>query len=150
MDERRTDKNHQRSDSDDPRADQEVCSGGEISRREALSALGALAVLMGVSCTPKDLDASEPPPAWLTDDTLANYTTTHSAQDVLTVKEMLELIEEFRLQQTEPDMSDCIHMLNPDRMCDMKGHTVMGRVENHPDKSPGLSYKISPIVRNHA
>ena len=150
MDERRTDKNNTRSNENDNGTDQEVCSGGQISRREALSALGALAVLMGVSCMPKDLDASEPPPTWLTDDTIANYTTTHSEQEVMTVKDMLEIIEEFRLQQTEPDMSDCIHMLNPDRMCDMKGHTVMSPVLHHPDSPPNYAYKLSPIVRNRA
>jgi len=41
------------------------------------------------------------------------------------VSELMAEVEKRRQEQTEPDMSDCIHVMHRDRMADMRGCTLL-------------------------
>ena len=42
----------------------------------------------------------------------------------LAPEKLAELMEEFRNMPSEEDMTDCIHVMDPNRMVDMEGYTV--------------------------
>jgi hypothetical protein len=54
---------------------------------------------------------------------------------------VLEEVKKNSEVQTEPDLSDCIHVMNPDRMTDVPGMTMLGKGEDK-DAEP------MPVVRS--
>lgn len=100
-----------------------------ISRREALGLLGGLAVLMGV---PSIVDARPIKPA-------APRSIRPSPNRIVidgshvSFDQVMKLIEELTEIQTEPNISYCIHVINPNRIADMGGCTVMKPVARTPD-----------------
>lgn len=64
------------------------------------------------------------PPKWLKPNADI-YNATDASAVKIDIEKMMELMEQFRHVQTEEDLSDCIHVINPDRMVDMGGCTFM-------------------------
>lgn len=128
------DKDDKGRSQNDPRADQEVRSGG-VSRREALGWLGGLAVLMGVPSVEEVAEIKPSDPRWSDVDD-SSLVSLHD-HDLISFETLNEIIARRREEQTCEDLSDCIHVMNPDRMTDLGGHTIMKAAG---DKTAPMSY----------
>ena len=54
---------------------------------------------------------------------------------------VLEEVKKNSKVQTEPDLSDCVHVMNPDRMTDVPGMTMLGKGKDK-DAEP------MPVIRS--
>ncbi len=131
-----TDQDHEASREDDRRTGEEVRQDRQMSRRGALGAMGALAILMGVPITAGARKVKPAPPEWLRQDSqYCNFVDPRRAPRV-DIEQMMRIMKEFSQTQTEPDFSDCIHVIDPSRMVDLRGHTTMNPLLGHPDRRP--------------
>jgi hypothetical protein len=110
----------------------------KISRREALGLLGGLAVLMGV---PSMVDARPIKPA-------APLRIKHDPNNIVidgssvSFDQVMEAIRRYTDIQTDEDLSYCVHVINPDRMADMGGCTVMTPVRRKVDDDPIVKIEV--------
>jgi len=126
---------HKGRTEDDTRTNEEV-RPRRISRRGVLGSLGALTVLMGVPV----VRSIKPGPS---ERLKSNASNSHFSKN--DIKKMMKLVKKLNDMKTEADLSDCLHVINPNRMVDMRGHATMARVFGH----QGLAYKMTPICRTH-
>jgi hypothetical protein len=97
-----------------------------MSRREAIKALGMLSVLMGVPDAATACSARPTAPSWLKYD--PSMVTCANEGPRITVEDLMKMMEEMSKHQSEPCLSDCIHVMNPNRMADLGGCTVMSPI----------------------
>jgi hypothetical protein len=116
-------KDDQASQQDDTRTDKEVRAVRGISRRGVLGVFGALAALIGVPMVGSAQESKPEPSEWY-NETLYNAVDP-SKVPKCDIKEMMKAMSELRNKQIEQDYSDCIHVMNKDRMVDLRGMAIM-------------------------
>jgi hypothetical protein len=88
-----------------------------------LGVFGALAALIGVPIVGGAQETKPEPPKWLKSHEFLSSSL--AVDPKLDIKKMMKIMEEHRNKQTEPDLSDCVHVINTNRMVNLKGVAIM-------------------------
>jgi len=84
------------------------------------SAMGALAVLMGGT---EIVQAGPSKPEGQDYD--SSVVCMPEPQTTIAIDTLMKVMGEYSAVQTDHDLSDCIHIIDKDRMADMDGYTIM-------------------------
>lgn len=106
-----------------------------MSRRAALGWLGGLAVLMGVPSAKDVLDIKPEDDRWDDIDTSTLYCNT-SIDNPTTAADIMKMVDKFRDLVECEDLTDHIHVMDPNRMTGLGGYTVLARCDNEHKQMP--------------
>ncbi len=121
MDEKKQNKNRPRSKEVVTGTNKEVHNNGKISRRGTLGLIGGLPILMGALGIDSFANVKPVLPARI----LSDNDNKSFSYKPFSQKELKEFIDKHKKKNAKDWQSECIHVMNPDRMAFLGGHTCM-------------------------